>query len=582
LRSSFTGASLQRTLVNSSGLRIRLRLITLLLGIPSGGAFGQAPAFHPPAELPDLPQFTLRQIVMRRNEALMHIPGPWFRAATALVPESLTVQAYRAAASRSGIEPLRGAALRAERSQHVMGLYRRAELLEASRLTLESIRGAITSDSVRARFDALFRPNGEWIVDLHDAALAWSRSRAPNLDWRAASPGLIAAHWVAPQDSMSDEALPRALYGLAVLASNDSTAFAAAASRIWRVDTAAANATLLLLAGYKEGRRWYAEAIDFFLREPWIPRGDGMSIRDCVLAEWQSAFDRRLELPAPHIQPRWFGYPQAVPRYGVPSALFRQLVVANNSSATHWLARQGEPNLLRTLNRLPAGDTSLALLRAGSETFRLTTVPRQSRETLNGFLEPQDAIAIDPGYSPLLALGAIVHEWQHLLFRRLQLETLAESLAGRAAPTEIDLPGVQPYLAEGFAEWSAERILAPVVERWPLLGVGELEKRADLVQRGTDDQHTLGYALVRAVAVNLPNPSRATALLITQAEQPSRIAAHPALRKAWSRYRGAPDRALPGPSYGTLIPEVTFTVEDGVPDVLATRILLQAGTDAVR
>ena len=41
----------------------------------------------------------------------------------------------------------------------------------------------------------------------------------------------------------------------------------------------------------------------------------------------------------------------------------------------------------------------------------------------------------------------------------------------------VELPGIEPYLAEGFAEWSTERILAPLVARWPLLALGELEKR---------------------------------------------------------------------------------------------------------
>jgi hypothetical protein len=253
--------------------------------------------------------------------------------------------------------------------------------------------------------------------------------------------------------------------------------------------------------------------------------------------------------------------------------MVRQMVVPDNSTAAAWLERHGDANLLRVLNRLPRGDTTLALLRAGSESLRLTTVSRQARESLNGFLEPQDAIVIDPGYMPVLALSAIVHEWQHLLFRRTQLEMRVEAREQRAS-LQIELPGVQPYLAEGFAEWSAERILAPVAERWPLLSLGELEKRADMAQGGTDEQHVLGYALVQALAIHLPDPSALTSLLLRHSEQPSRILAHPAIRKAWRKYRGAPDRALPGPTYGTLIPEVTFTIENGFPDVVATRILV--------
>jgi hypothetical protein len=521
----------------------------------------------------------MRQIVLRRNVALMQIPGPWLRAAAALGPDSLTTRAYRASASRSGIEPLQGAALKSNRSQHVMGLYHREELVTASRRTLESIRSAISSDTVRARFDAIFRPDSEWIVDLHDAALASARRRMPGLHWIAARPALIGAHWVAPDDSLPDESLPRALYGLAVLAENDPGAYAAAQARLRSSDSASARATLSLLQGYAEGKQWYARALEFFLREHWLPQSIGISLQGRMRAEWRSALPQPQDPPIPEVQPRWFGYPQAVPRYGVPIALARQLIVPGNPSASAWLAQYGHSSLFRALNRLPLGDTSLALLQAGAETMRLTTVSQRARESLNGFLEPQDAIMIDPGYMPLLALSAVMHEWQHLLFRRVQLEMLAGSGNARDQ-VQVELPGVQPYLAEGFAEWSAERILAPLAERWPLLSLGELEKRADMVQRGSDEQHVLGYALVQALAINLPDPSEVTSLLLRHAEQPSRILAHPSIRKAWSKYRGAPARPLSGPSYGTLIPEVTFTLEDGFPDVVSTRILLPGADEA--
>jgi hypothetical protein len=524
----------------------------------------------------------LRQMIIGRNDSVFRIPGPWLHAATMTPPESLTIQAYHAAASRIGIEPLLGPALSAERSQHVMGLYRRSELLEVSQRTLEAIRTAIPSDTTRARFDGIFRPRGEWIVDLHDAALASARRRDPGIGWEAARPALTTAHWVAPNDRLPDpEALPRALYGLAVLAASDSSAFAAARTELRRADSASAAAVLTLLHGYTDGQRWYAAALDFFLREPWAPDGSGRSIQDYVRAEWRPIYDREFDAPPPQIETRWFGYPQAVPQYGVPPTLFGRLVNADNASASEWLQHHGEPGLLRVLRWLPPGDTTLAVLRTGSETLRLTTVSRQSRESLNGFLEPGDAIAIDPGYSPLLALGALVHEWQHLVFRRRQLENFAATLENKAR-LPVRLPGVQPHLAEGFAEWSSERILRPLTERWPLLGFGELEKRAGLAQRNTDDQHAIGYTLVRALASALSDPAATTGLLLRYAEDPSRIPVQPALRKAWGQYRRAADRTLQTPTLKMLIPEVTFTIEDGFPDVVATRILVPSADDARR
>ncbi|HWN18458.1 MAG TPA: hypothetical protein VNO19_06030 [Gemmatimonadales bacterium] len=520
-----------------------------------------------------MPRFTLREIVAGRNDTLTRIPGRWVHAALAAAPDSWATAAYHEAATRSGITPLTGSALASERSYHVMGLYRRRELTAAAQQTLAAIRATLPADSTRVRFDHLFRPRGEWIVDVHDAALAWARSRAPGIGWGTASRSLAAAHWLDKGDSRAEEAVPRALYGLMVLAASDSAAFRAARSDLWRADSVAANAVLLLLAGYAESQNWFVDALRFFLAQPWIPDGaQGLSLADIVREDW-----RRVGSSAagtlPEIRPHLFGYPQAVPHYGVPPALFQHLVRADNQGARNWLERHGQASLLRALRWLPAGDTSLVLLQVGSEAIRLTTVPRQSRESLNGFLEPGNAIAIDPGYSPLLALGAVVHEWQHLIFRQQQLEEFAQRLPARAAAV-VELPGIEPYLAEGFAEWSTERMLTPVVARWPLMGLGEREKRAGLAQENTDDQHSIGYALVRALAAEMSDPAAITKLLLRHAAQPSTLATGRQLPRAWRAYAGKPDRVFPVPASKILVPEVTFTIEDGVPGVVASRILI--------
>jgi hypothetical protein len=249
------------------------------------------------------------------------------------------------------------------------------------------------------------------------------------------------------------------------------------------------------------------------------------------------------------------------------------LVTADNESARQWLEGHGQAGLLHILQRLPPGDTSVVLLQTGSELIRLTTLPRQSRESLNGFLEPGDAIAIDPGYLPLLALGTVVHEWQHLLFRRVQLDEFVRKLPVRQAAV-VELPSIEPYLAEGFAEWSAERILAPLAASWPLLALGEGVKRAGLARETADDQHSIGYALVRVLAAALRDPASTTQLLLRNAEHPSRIAAQPAVRRAWKKYGRSPDRVFTVPVRRILVPEVTFTVEDGFPDVIGSRILI--------
>jgi hypothetical protein len=540
----------------------------------------QAPDTGPSA-IDQLPRFTLHEIVTERNDSLVRIPGAWLRAAAAAVPESLAAQTYSAVAARIGLKPLQGSVLASERSQHVMGLFRRAELLKACRRTLENIRAAIPSDTTRARFDRIFHPKGVWIVDLHDAALDWVRTRVPNFQGQDAWRSLAATHWVDPRDSLAVEALPRALYGLAVLAGTDSAGFADARRSLWRADSTSAAAVFAVLQGYAAAQRWYSDALGFLLNEPWLPDPNGTSVQDLVRDGWRSVSPDGLEIPAPTIEPHWFGYPQAVPHYSVPPRLFAHLVRLENRQAAEWLERQGQAGLLRSLRWLPPGDSNLVLLQTRSETLRVSTVSRQAKESLNGFLEPHDAIAIDPGYSPLLALGAVVHEWQHLLFRHRQLDMFAARLAGKR-PSIIGLPGIEPHIAEGFAEWSTERILAPLVRRWPLLGLGELEKRAGLVQSQSDDQHALGYALVSALAAALPDPTRTTELLLRHADAPGGILAEPVLRKAWGRYRGTPDLAATHSPLRMLMPEITFTIEDGIPDVVSTRILLPIPRAATR
>jgi hypothetical protein len=576
LESSGIGASLHRLIRIST--RHLLCLGFLVLFQPSATSLAaQAPASDAAANLPDLPRFTLREIVAGHNDTLPRIPGRWLNAALAGMPESLAVKAYRHAASRSGIAPLEGAALTAERSRQVMGLYRRPELIDAIRTTLKDIRGGLSSDTSRTRFDHLFRSGDEWIVDIHDAALARARRRAPGTTWDSARRSLRGAHWLPAADTVpGGEAIPRALYGLTVLAANDSSAFRAVSSELRRADSASADAAVLLLESYAESQEWYVDALEFLLTVPWVSEGGrGLSLADHVRAYWRRGRNEPTESKAgvPEIRARLFGHPQAVPHYGVPPSLFDRLVRADNGTAQAWLERYGEARLLRILRWLPAGDTSLVLLETGSEAMRLTTVTRQSRESLNGFLEPGDGIAIDPGYSPLLALGAVVHEWQHLQFRRRQLEAFVAGLPSHRAAV-VELPWADPYLAEGFAEWSTEQILAPLVERWPLVSFAELQKRAGLALTGEDDQHTVGYALVKALGTALQDRIATTDLLLRHAEQPSRIMSHRTVRRAWRRFRLTHPSEVTTPAQRFLIPEVTFTIEDGFPDVVTSRILI--------
>lgn len=534
-----------------------------------------APA--PAAQAPPSPRLLVREIVAGRGDSALRLPGPWWRAARA---DTRADAAYHRLAARAGILPLEGARLASDGPLRVLGLYRRAELVAAARRTLAAI-SAVADDTTRARFDRLFRPRGEWVVDLHDAALAHARSRLRSLDWASARRALTAAGWLpvnAGGRADSAEAVPLALYRLFALAASDSIGFAEVRSGLWRGDSASAVAVLALLDGYSQAVTWYRDAIGFLLTAPWVPGPGPRSLEARVADIW--ARDRPPSADSaptlPDLRLQLFGYPQAVPRYGVPPALFARLVRGENPAGRDWLAREGAPALLRMLRDIPAGDTGFVLLQAPGEAFRLTTVARQGRESLNGFLEPADAVALDPGYLPLLAVATVVHEWQHLIFERRRLDRVAA--AADDSNAIVTLPSADPYLAEGLAEWRTERVLAPLIERWPLLGLGEAEKRARLARTNPDDQHVLGYAMVRALSAALVDERQVVPLLLRHADRPGAVAREAAPEAAWRRYRGTRDRMVPAPSRRLLIPQVTLTVEEGAPAVLETRILVPRAT----
>ncbi len=531
-------------------------------------------AARAPAQDAPLPRFRLREIVAGRGTNVLRIPGPWYRASQS---DRNAVARYARLSARAGLTPLSGTALPADGPLRVLGLAHRAEVVAAARRTLISIR-ASCDDSTRIRLDRIFRVRGAWIVDLHDAALARARVRAPSLRWNDARAALTASGWLAPgarDTSDTSAAIPRALYRILVLAASDSAGFAGARAGLWRADSVSAIATLALLDAYGQSASWYAEAIDFLLTAAYLPGPGPRSLAGRVAALWrhdQEAGDSTANgalLPAIRLQ--LFGYPQAVPRYGVPPALFAQLVRAEDAEGRAWLLRAGPGGLLRMLHQLPELEAGPFVLETGRETFRLTSVARQARESLNGFLEPADAIALDPGSLPLLAVASVLHEWQHLIFERRRL-TLVASAADSTAPF-VSIPVTDPYLAEGLAEWRTAQVLAPLLDRWPLLGVGEAEKRVRLARGNPDDQHVLGYAMIRALASALGDDRRVVPALLQAPSRPDSIAQRPELVTAWRAERNTPDRLIAAPSRRFLVPQVIFSVEDGVPEVFEHRVL---------
>ena len=512
---------------------------------------------------PVLPRFTLRQVIAGRRSSELRVPGTWVAAARAR--EWGTDSAYASLARASGVTPLSGRALEQTAPSRAMGTALRQETRSAVARTLAAMQAQIPDAAVRTRFDRLFRPRGEWLVDLHDAALALARAGSPGLDIAAARAALAAIGWQ-PADIPPVEAIPIALYRLHALRATDSSAYALLLDAMRRSDPASANTVASLLGAYEAAEAWHGAALRFLLAEPWIAGDAGPhSIADGMRRSWAGRVD---SVVVPEIGSRLFRYPQAVPRYGVPGALFPRLVREENLSARQWMERHTGAGLLEALRLLETSFGSGAVLEAPAETLRITSVREQSAHSANGFLEPRDAILVDPGYVPLLALGAVVHEWEHLLEeRRRRLD-----LAGTPASVLV-LPAIHPFIAEGVAERNTELLLAPLVDRFPLLGVAEAEKRTRLAAASRDEHHVLGYAMVRALEAAVPDTRRRRQLLELAGDDPAAAARATEPAEAWKAHARAPDLRLEAPSRRVLVPETTFTVEDRFPDVIGTRII---------
>jgi hypothetical protein len=130
------------------------------------------------------------------------------------------------------------------------------------------------------------------------------------------------------------------------------------------------------------------------------------------------------------------------------------------------------------------------------------------------------------------------------------------------------------FLAEGFAGWMADRVLAPVFASLPIVGVGDAEKLAFLEAVSPVDPHVLGLKMMDVLAAATGRPDEVRGLVLAHAAAPAEIAETvPAWRDA-----DVPDRVIPTRGQRRLVPEIEFTIEDAVGDIVGSRILVPSGS----
>ncbi len=510
---------------------------------------------------PSAPRFTLRQIDISSHADAGIIPGRWAGPALTAARLAAVDSAYRRSAAAAGWRPLEGIAMVRDREARALGLADRAATIELLHATLSTIAAGIADPSVRQQFDAIFRPGGHWVADLHEAAVWFAATRQAGWRLTATAPVLDAIGYL-PADSVDETALLYAAYRLRLLGSADSTALQQLLRPLDSLPPASRRALTSLLDGYREAEQWQARALRFLLEAPWLPA----ALQDRSVAEMV----RRGPLPAPDSTPlvvsRLFGAPQAVARAGSPDALVRRLVRPENPSAQSWYEVHGAGGLLRMLHLLPPAVDSNTSLAGPSGDIRLTTCQAEAQVAGAGFLEPADAIVIEPAIPPLLAVGTAVHEWVHILYERAWQQSGGWTMTGSAVAS---LHLANPVLSEGIAEWQAEAVLAPLAARYPLVSVLELEKRAAMTRSDVEDPHLVGYLLARELD-RRAGAGGAARLLVRYADDPVALARDPAARLPAAA--GGTDVRLVLPAERAVIPETRFSVEDMVPDVVAVLI----------
>jgi len=510
---------------------------------------------------PSSPRFTLRQIDVSSHADAGIIPARWAGPALASARFAGVDSAYRRSAAAAGWRVLEGSALTREREARALGLADRAATIELLHATLNAIATGIADPSVRQQFDAIFRPGGRWVTDLHEAAEWFAATRQAG--WRLASTApVLEAMGYLPSDSVDETALLSAAYRLRLLGSADSAALRQMLQPLDTLPPASRRALSTLLDAYREAEQWQARALQFLLKAPWLPAAlPGGSVAGLVVRGSLPASDS-----TPLIVSRLFGAPQAVARAGTPDALVRRLIRLENPSAQSWYEVHGADGLLRMLHLLPPAVDSNTSLAGPSGDIRLTTCRAETQIAGAGFLEPADAIIIEPAIPPLLAIGTAVHEWIHILYERAWQQRGGWTMTGTAV---AGLHLASPVLSEGIAEWQAEAVLAPLVARYPLVSVLELEKRAAMARSDVKDPHLVGYLLARELD-RRAGTAAAARLLVRDADDPVALARDPAA--GLPAGGGGADLRLALPVERAVIPETRFSVEDMIPDVLAVRI----------
>ena len=536
---------------------------TLHRGQETAGIAWVAERIDPAAELYiPLPRFTMRQLIVSAGETGAILPGRWVAALeTGGLTAGDDLHRYRGLAAATRVPAATEPVLRTTSYLQSMGLMWRDSVLAASGRALETIRAGLPDDSSRARFDFLFQSDGRWLRDIHEVAMARVRRKFPAVTWRAVRPALLVpgvrpGPMPVPGAGGADQWLA---YRLFILSQTDSAYYSRLLGDMRALEPEATGALVRLLRSYRQAVEWYPRAIRFLLGARWL---DGRSPADLVSEGWR--------LPGaggiPEVTTRLYGRPDGAPRSAPPASLVSLMLVGRNWTAGRWLQNHGDRELLELLGRLPP-EIDHTVLDAHGTGFDLTSLV-QLRRRPSGFMNPADAVVVAPGYNPIMALGTVVHEWVHLLQQKARgIHDYAE-----LRHDAVWLRPPDPFVAEGLAEWYTGVLLRPVIERVPLVGLGEAEKRASMAVAAPWDPHLVGYRLFRLMAREVPADDLVR-LAVDHAGSLTGLLDDPAVAGAVAGAPPGVDRSFPLGPTRYLVPQVTFEIDGITPLVTGRRVI---------
>ncbi len=522
---------------------------------------------------PSLPRFTQRQMLVfyGAGDSIQRLPGAWLRAAAARGHTTESVlERYRAVAGASGLTTLSPEDLAEAAVIRAMGLRHREAMVAAHQAVLATVRRRLVTDPARKRFDFLFRPAGEWQVDIHDVALRAARHQLPGVEWTSATAALsVAGRLSRSEHQPADEVIALELYRLFVLSNTEPEHYGAVLGPMQHGAPDSFRAVQALLAGYEGAVHWYEAAMRFLVTEPWLGDSGARSLADIVQSTWPDN-----GAPVPAVRVRLFGYAEGAPVAGVFPEVLDRLIVAENPSAVRWLARHGSAGLRRVVQEVgsPAPGTSVVDL--GTFRYEISSIGQESTRARGGFLEAHDIVLIDPSTMPLFAIGTVLHEWHHIVHGHVRTRSDGSGLSVGADGAVLTVIEPDLYLAEGLAEYEADRILRKLAVEFPLIAFGEAEKLAEMAASRPLDPHVQGYLMIAALADAVPEPAEVRRLVIRRDTDAFQVIMDNSVASWFVSDVDARDLSVGPRRRPVLIPEVTFTVDDGQPFVEETRYLI--------